>query len=135
MGKRTTSRRLAMQALYQVDLSGSDPDSALLSVSSEEKFPGETIDFAGKLLDGVLKNKDRIDKEISKRLDAWQLQRLSIVDKNIIRVAVYEMLSDDKTPFSAVINEAVELAKKFGGMESKKFVNGVLSSVAKGLKL
>ena len=124
-----------MQALYQIDLSGGDPENALLSVSSEEKFPPETIAFAKSLLDSVISSKNRIDGEISKNLDAWQIQRLSIVDKNILRVAVCEMISDDKTPFSAVINEAVELAKKFGGMESKKFINGVLSSVAKNLEL
>ena len=125
-----------MQALYQTDLSGVSPKEALLSVSSEEKFPQETIAFAEKLLESVISNKDRIDKEISKNLDDWQIQRLSIVDKNILRVAVCEMISsDDKTPHSAVINEAVLLAKKFGGAESKKFINGVLSSVAKSLKL
>ena len=124
-----------MQALYQIDLSGVPAPDALLSVSSEEKFPQETIDFARKLLDSVIDNKYSIDNEISKNLDAWQIQRLSIVDKNIIRVAVCEMMSDCKTPVSAVINEAVEMAKKFGGMESKKFINGVLSSVAKNLKL
>jgi N utilization substance protein B len=135
MGKRTTGRRLAMQALYQTDLSGVSAKDALLSVSSEEKFPRETIDFAENLLESVITNKVRIDGEISKNLDAWQIQRLSVVDKNILRVAVCEMISDGKTPYSAIINEAVELAKKFGGTESKKFINGVLSSVAKSLKL
>ncbi len=135
MGKRTTARRLAMQALYQIELSGASPEEAILSVSSQETFPPDTMERAKALLSGVVSQKAAIDRSIASNLEEWTIERLGAVDRNILRVCVWELEHERAEPGAVVMNEAVELAKKYGGEESKKFINGVLASVAKKLKL
>ncbi len=125
MGKRTTSRRLAMQALFQLDLGQKDIDIALESVFTNDSFIEETQEFAINLAKDVLENKAKIDKIIEERAIGWTLDRISHVDRNILRIAIYEVLFTD-TPKSVVINEAVNLAKKFGTDDSSKFINGIL---------
>ena len=124
-----------MQALYQIELSNTGSEEALQSVSSQEAFPQETMERAKTLLEGVLLQKTSIDERISANLADWTIERLGAVDRNIMRVSIWELEHERSAPHAAVMNEAVELAKKYGGAESKKFVNGVLSSVAKQLKL
>ncbi|MFA5097421.1 MAG: transcription antitermination factor NusB [Candidatus Margulisiibacteriota bacterium] len=135
MGKRTTARRLAMQALYQIELSDASPEEAILSVSSQETFPPDTMERAKVLLRGVVSQKAAIDRSIASNLAEWTIERLGAVDRNILRVCVWELEHERTEPGAVVMNEAVELAKKYGGEESKKFINGVLASVAKKLKL
>ena len=110
MGKRSTARRLAMQALYQADLAGEEIETALQNISESEKFIPETLDFAGFLAKGTWGARDEIDKIICELAIDWSLDRIGKVDRSILRLAIQE-LKIGETPISVIINEAVELAK------------------------
>jgi len=125
MGKRTTARRLAMQALYQLDMGQDTAEIALEAVFSNEEFIDETKVFAEQLVSDIMENRDKIDDIISKRSIGWSIERISAIDRNILRIALYELLFT-QTPKSVVINEAVNIAKKFGADESSRFINGIL---------
>lgn len=127
MGKRSTSRRLAMQALYQSDLTGVEIGTAIKNISESEKFIAETIAFASQLATSAWEAKGPIDKIISKLAINWPLDRIGKVDRNILRLAIQELRLKE-TPVSVVINEAVEMAKKYSGEESAKFINGILGT-------
>jgi len=133
MGKRTTARRLAMQALYQLDMGQTDIEIVMESVFSNEEFIAETRDFAQQLVSDVVGNKERIDDIIKQRAIGWSLDRISHIDRNILRIALYEILFT-KTPQSVVINEAVNIAKKFGSDESSRFINGILGKFVEDKK-
>jgi N utilization substance protein B len=126
MGKRSTARRLAMQAVYQAEVAGLDIETALQNISKTEKFIPETIEFAGSLAKGAWEAREEIDKSILKFAIDWPLDRIGKVDRSILRLAIHE-LDLGETPASVIINEAVELAKKYSG-ESAKFINGILGT-------
>jgi len=130
MSKRSTSRRLAMQALYQMDISGISEDKALENVFEEDEFKKETREYSSRLVRGVTENIAEIDKKINEKSIGWPVSRMGVVDKNILRLAVYELAFLKENPFAVVIDEAVELAKKYSSEDAKKFINGVLSSMA-----
>jgi len=96
----------------------------------EEGLSGENAFFVQELVSGVIRNKETIDLNIRNLAPAWPMEQIPVVDKNILRLAIFEILFDNKVPVKAAINEAVELAKKFGSDNSPKFVNGVLGSVS-----
>ena len=131
MGKRSTARRLAMQALFQADLGKHDIDKTLNDTFETGEFIEDTKKFAEELAQGTWKNKESIDKLISKQSKDWTLDRMGAVDRNILRLGIFELEHQKGTPSSVVINEAVELAKKFGSDESAKFINGILGALAK----
>ena len=133
MGARTKARECALQALYQVDTSGGDPREALRGVLAHfEEGPAddETARFAEELVRGVQDEKGAIDALIQKTSTHWKLDRMARVDRNILRLAVYELLRRGDVPVRVTLNEAVELGKKFGSEESSAFVNGVLDRIA-----
>jgi N utilization substance protein B len=127
MGKRTTARRLAMQALYQAELSGHDITAAVDNLLAAETFIGETKDFSRELAVAAWQAREASDQVISKLAKDWPLDRLGKVDLSILRLALYELAAGE-TPPSVVINEAVELAKKYSGPEASKFINGILGA-------
>ena len=127
MGKRSTARRLAMQALYQADLSSADIDTALKNISESENFIPETLAFAKELAQAAWAAKDMSDQVIEDLAIDWSLDRIGKVDRAVLRLAIQE-LNAGGTPVSVVINEAVELAKKYSGDESAKFINGILGA-------
>ncbi len=127
---RRRARELVLQSLYEMDLTGHTPESALARLVEESGLTDANAAFARELLDGVLRHRRRIDALIEKTAPAWPTEQLSPIDRNILRLAIREFLVDNLTPVSAAINEAVELAKKFGSDSSGKFVNGVLGSVS-----
>jgi transcription antitermination protein NusB len=127
---RRKARILALQALYEVDAVGHDPDNVVTQLLSESGLTGEYAAFVRELVLGVIKNREKIDGTIREFAPAWPLDQISLVDRNILRLAIQEILLDNKVPVKVAINEAVELAKKFGGDHSSKFVNGVLGSVS-----
>ena len=129
MGSRSTGRRLAMQAVYQADLSHTDVGTALKFLFDEEKLTEEARSFSRGLAEGVEKSRDDIDRIIEAASKNWSLDRLNLVDKSILRVAIYELQHEKRTPRSVVINEAVELAKKYSGDDSSSFINGVLDKI------
>lgn len=131
MGKRSTSRRLAMQALYQAELAGAEIETALENISGSEKFIPETLGFAGRLAKATWAERVSIDKAIEGLAIDWPLDRIGKVDRSILRLAIQE-LNMKETPASVVINEAVELAKKYSGAEAAKFINGILGAYVRG---
>lgn len=127
MGKRSTARRLAMQALYQAELAGLEVEIALQNISESEKFIPETLDFARFLAQETWGAREEVDKIISELAIDWSLDRIGKVDRSILRLAIQE-LRIGETPASVIINESVELAKKYSGQEAAKFINGILGA-------
>jgi transcription antitermination protein NusB len=130
MGMRRKGRELALQALYQIDLSGEESGLALSSFWEHCDAPSDARTFGEDLVGGVLDERPRIDELIAASSDNWRVDRLSHVDRNILRVATYELLCRRDVPASVAIDEAIEIAKRFGSDESPTFVNGVLDSIA-----
>jgi N utilization substance protein B len=128
-GSRHQGRVAALQALYEADNSGHLASQALGRIVAGQRVPADSAAFAKQLLEGVLAQQDEIDQMIARTATAWPIQQLPAVDRNIIRLAIWELLQENATPVNAVISEAVELAKQFGSENSAKFVNGVLGSI------
>lgn len=128
MGKRSTGRRLAMQILFQMDMGQDDTHFALHASAESEQFLPETVEFAEALVDGVKANMETLDTFIKEKSIGWSLERITGVDKAILRSAIYE-IKHLETPASVVINEAVNLAKRFSTEDSSKFVNGILGTL------
>jgi len=131
MGSRTRARECALQALYQLDTSGGEPRDVLRAILAHfEEADAETAQFAEQLVRGVQSDRARIDELIQKSSAHWKLDRMARVDRNILRLAVYEILRRADVPVRVTLNEAIELGKKFGSEESSAFVNGVLDKIA-----
>lgn len=130
VGARHKARALALQVLYEVDSSGHRAEEVLTHLLEEERLPEENVSFARELVRGVIQNKEKIDENIRSFAPAWPIGQIPLVDRNILRLAIFEILLDNKVPVKVAINEAVELAKTFGSDNSSKFVNGVLGSVS-----
>ena len=134
MGLRRDAREAAVQFLYQVDThKPADPEKALTEFWKQNEEPQNVRDFANDLLRGALAKKAEIDAKIASLADNWDFERLAVVDRNILRLALYEMLFRTEIPPVVSINEAIEIAKKFSTAESGKFVNGLLDRVKKDL--
>ena len=129
-GTRRKARLKALQALYEIDSVKRDPLKVVERLLSEENFSEENRSFMRELVTGTIDNKAEIDENIKKFAPAWPLEQLSIIDRNILRLAIFEILFDNKVPVKVAVSEAVELAKSFGSQNSGKFVNGVLGSVS-----
>jgi N utilization substance protein B len=128
--KRTKARERALQALYQIDVAAEGIDDALGRFwKSFEPVEREVMDLAEALVRGVAEHRRAIDDTIERISTNWRLDRMAKVDRNVLRLAVYELLRTD-VPMKVVINEAIELGKKFGSESSGAFVNGVLDRVA-----
>ncbi len=130
IGARRKARELAIQALYEVDAAEHSVEEALTHLLAEEKLPEENASFTRELVRGVIQNKEKIDENIQSFAPAWPIEQIPAVDRNILRLAIFEILLDNKVPVKVAINEAVELAKTFGSDSSSRFVNGVLGSVS-----
>ncbi|MDO8886519.1 transcription antitermination factor NusB [Candidatus Oleimmundimicrobium sp.] len=133
MVERRRARKVALEILYQKDILDESIDEIIKArklAGKESKIP----EFAVKLVNGVEKYRDKIDKIIKEHTDNWLIERMPIVDRNIIRIGVYEMIAEPDIPISVSINEAIELAKTYGSSESSKFVNGILGQIAKEKK-
>ena len=147
MRKRTRSREFALQILYEIDVAGPALEDALadfwldrsdLALSSAEKEAVEQDkqepgirEYTERLARGTLDKLDPIDRVIERYAENWEMGRMACVDRNILRLAAYEMLFVDDIPVKVAINEAVELAKRYGEADSSKFVNGILDRIAK----
>ena len=132
MRKRTQARELALQILYQIDITGEGPEEVCANFwryQEDESIEGATQDFAVALVKGAAEHLDSIDEKIAKYATNWQLKRMAVVDRNILRLASFEILFREDIPVKVSINEAVDLAKKFSGEEAGKFVNGILDMV------
>jgi N utilization substance protein B len=135
MGARRKARELALQMLYQHDLSGNEPETIILTFDELQKSKPNTREFATKIFRGTVENLSKIDEMIQQQADNWRLTRMAVVDRNIIRMSVYEFLHEDDTPKLVIIDEAIEIAKKFGTQKSGQFINGILDGILKRYNL
>ena len=129
-GKRRKARIAALKTLFEVDSVDHSPDHILERQLEEHSLPDNSAEYARHLVHGVIENYERLDEVIRKNAPAWPLEQVAAVDRNILRLAIYEIVIDNRVPMRAAINEAIELAKEFGGEASPKLVNGVLGCVA-----
>lgn len=121
---------IALQALYEIDSAGHEVEQALVNLLTDGVLSEENAGFTRELVNGVIQNREKIDEHIKRFAPAWPLEQMAAVDKNILRLAIFEILLDNKVPLKVAINEAVELAKTFGSDNSPRFVNGVLGAVS-----
>ena len=129
-GPRRKARAIALQALYEVDTTRHEVDGVLRRLLTEGNLSEDNNAFVRHLVSQVLQHRGEIDRNIQQFAPAWPVEQLSVIDRNILRLAISEILFDNIVTVKIAINEAVELAKKFGGESSSKFVNGVLGSVS-----
>ena len=129
-GGRRKARSIALQALYEIDSVQHDPEETLKNLREELNLSEETFKFASELVNGVIRYKEKLDAQIHRYAPAWPIEQIAFIDRNILRLAIFEILIDNKIPVKVAINEAVELAKNFGGDSSSKFINGVLGAVS-----
>ena len=136
MGARRLGRERALQALFQIDLAGIDPEEALEYAwrSDEAENPDQdSLKFARDLVLGVDAKRLALDQEIDLNSHNWRVERMARVDRNVLRLAVFELLHRDDVPKRVVLNEAIELAKTYGSEDSSAFVNGILDRIAQGV--
>lgn len=130
---RRQARIIALQSLYEADLAGHDPLETLDRNLAEEECDAAAAAYARHLVEGVVGRRAEIDERLTKAAPAWPLDQMPPIDKNVLRLAIYELLFDNRhVPMKAAINEAVEIAKIFGSESSSRFVNGVLGTVVAG---
>jgi len=131
MGMRRRARELALQLLYQHEHTGADLDAMQTDFDEWTGSADGVREFADFLLRGTLANLEKLDEELAIQTAHWRLERLAAVDRNILRLAMFELMHVPDTPPAVVIDEAIEIAKKFGAEESGRFVNGVLDGFNK----
>ncbi|OGI10707.1 MAG: transcription antitermination factor NusB [Candidatus Margulisbacteria bacterium GWF2_35_9] len=130
MGKRSTARKLAMQALYQYHIQKADEEAILDYTLNKDTYIGETKEFAEKIFRGIFDNLKLIDNLITEYSIDWKIDRIAIIDKAILQVGIWEMLYTD-TSLKVIISESIDLVRKYSEFDAIKFVNGVLGSVAR----
>ena len=130
-GMRRKARVLALQTLYESDCAGHDPALILRRLIEDRHLSDEAITFAQGLVNGVLENKIKLDAMIQSHAPSFPVAQLSAIDRNILRLAIFELLAYSReVPLKVAINEAVELAKTFGSDSSPRFINGVLGAIS-----
>jgi transcription antitermination protein NusB len=130
MGARRKGRELAVQALYQIELGGESSGAALRLFWEHADASSRAKEFGATLVAGVREQQQKLDELITQASEHWRLDRLSRVDRNVLRIAAYELSESRNVPTSVAINEAIEIARRFGTEESATFVNGILDQIA-----
>ncbi len=129
-GERRRARTIAFQALCEAGSTRHDATAALHHLLEGTRLSADNAAFAGELVNGVVEHRDEIDEHIGRFAPAWPLEQMAVVDLSILRLAILELLLDNRVPSKVAINEAVELTKRFGSDSSSKFVNGVLGAAS-----
>ena len=129
MGKRRRARECALQMLFQIDLIGVEPAEVYAQFWDEHDTEDDVRAFTQELVDGVCTEREQLDARITEIAERWRIERMAVVDRNVLRMALYEMNRQPQTPTAVVIDEAIEVARRFGSEESAKFVNGVLDAL------
>lgn len=130
MKPRTRARSVALQALYEIDVAGHEPGTVLADRLQAEELEPELVEFVSQIVAGVYPMAETLDHFIAEHAPEWPMDQVAIVDRNILRIALWEIAVYGETPVKVAINEAVELAKTFGSDSTPRFVNGVLGSLA-----
>ena len=129
MGQRRKGREYAVQMLYQIDQTGEAPVDVFEQFWVSQEAKPKVREFAEQLVAGVLNQRADIDRRIGGSTDRWKLDRMAVVDRNILRLAAYELVHQSDTPAAVVIDEAIEIGKRFGSDDSSKFINGILDRI------
>lgn len=130
MKTRRRARRITLEILYEVDIAEHPADEVIQRRLQEQPMENAGIEFTEKLVHGVIQHRDDMDELIAEYAPEWPLDQMAVIDRNILRIAIYEFLVDTSTPVKVAINEAVELAKLYGADSAPRFINGVLGSLA-----
>jgi N utilization substance protein B len=130
MKPRTRARSAALQALYEVDIAGHPPGIVLEERLADAELDGNLAEFARQIVMGVIPLTEQLDHFIAQHAQEWPLDQIAIIDRNIMRIALWEIAVSDQTPMKVAINEAIELSKTYGSDSTPRFVNGVLGSLA-----
>lgn len=130
MKSRTKARSVALQALYEVDISGHSPAQALEERLLDEPMDNSLAEFARQIVFGVLPIIPKLDGLIAQHAPEWPMDQVAVIDRNILRIALWEFAVTGVTPIKVAINEAIEMAKMYGSDSTPRFVNGVLGSLA-----
>ena len=133
MGSRRKARELALQMLFQWELGEHSTAHVISTFLGEKKMDAEVESFARALFEGAAAEIQNLDRLVSGQAEHWRIERMSAVDRNILRLALYELLHQPETPPAVVINEALEIARRFSDRDSVEFVNGVLDAIRKNL--
>ena len=129
MGRRRKSRESALQVLYQLNITKQDATTALTRYQEHFLSHGEADDFVKRLVMGVLEYFPQLDRLIEQYSENWRLDRINMIDRNILRIALYELLYCEEIPPKVTINEAIDLGKRFGSEDSGSFINGILDRI------
>jgi N utilization substance protein B len=134
MGRRRQAREIALQTMYIIDTSGT-PERAAFEIVNRREEPGDekTLQFARELVSGAVEQRPGIDRHIEETAENWALSRMAAVDRNMLRLAAFELLFRAETPVNVIIDEAIEIVRKYSTEESTRFVNGILDKL-KGLR-
>jgi len=130
LGKRRKSRELALQVLYQIDISEGDIEEKFNLFWQHFTPLDELKEFSHKIVEGVYHHKEQIDALIEKHSEHWRLKRMTVVDRNVLRSAIFELMYCPDIPTKVILNEAVELGKKFGSEKTGPFINGILDRIS-----
>jgi transcription antitermination protein NusB len=133
MASRRKARELALQMLFQWELGGHTPEHVIATFLRSQKIDPEEERFARSLFEGAVNEVESLNRMTREHAQHWRLERMAAVDRNVIRLALYELLHHAETPSAVVINEALELARRFSTADSVEFVNGVLDAIRKAI--
>lgn len=134
MGPRRKAREYALQMLFQWDITRDTIEQIAATFFENHDEPPAVVDFASLLVTRTIEHVEKIDGLIQRHAEHWRLDRMAIVDRNLLRLATQEFLYDKETPKTVVINEAIEIARRFSSQESPQFINGILDSIKKELE-
>ncbi|MBX3060236.1 MAG: transcription antitermination factor NusB [Anaerolineae bacterium] len=130
MKTRRRARRVTLETLYEYDIAEHDPDVILQYRLEDNPMESTGVEFTRRLVYGVIEHQAEMDILIARYAPEWPLDQMAVIDRNILRIAIYEFLIDGETPIKVAINEAVELAKTYGSDSAPRFINGVLGTLA-----
>jgi N utilization substance protein B len=134
MSRRRKAREIALQTLYAAEVSGADWRTALRDNVARRKASGEVVEYAERIVANVVAESSELDRRLAERLENWELKRVSVIDRTILRIALSELLHCPEVPTSVIMNEAIEIAQRFSSAEAGRFVNGVLDSLAREVR-
>jgi N utilization substance protein B len=129
-GTRRKTRAITLQVLYEVDSVGHEAERVITYLIGKEDLSEENKEFIRHLVSGIIQKKEAIDLSIQRFAPAWPLDQMAVIDRSILRLAIFEILFDNRVSVKVAINEAIVLAKHFGSENSPKFINGVLGSIS-----
>lgn len=131
MRLRSKAREISLCLLYQIELAKSNSTEVIAGYFEQEPAQKEIVDFSTLIIEGVITNRESIDSIIRKHAKNWEITRMAVIDRNILRISCFELIHLEDIPPKVSINEAIELAKRFGDVDSPRFVNGILDKIYK----